>query len=649
LSGAADMEHLLGRHGPFARLPGFSPRPAQQDMAAQVADAIEGRGLLVAESPTGTGKTYAYLAAALNSGRKVIVSTGTRNLQDQIYRDDLPAVLKALSPRRPPKTALLKGRANYLCLHRLRARAGEQGDFSGDAEGKSSLAKIRAWAAHTAGGDLETLPDVDLSGNAALFRAVTSTADNCLGNKCDDHEKCFVRRARAAAHEADLIVINHHLFFSDLVLKKDGFGNLLPDADAVIFDEAHQLPQTALDFLGVRFSSGQVFELARDVDAAALGGRNSARLIAGARALRNASDGVKGLAAKTAGRLVADLQKEKSFARRESHLRRALENLCAALEAGGGDGGVPEERLQLARRASDMLGRLEQICDAESEDEVRWFALGEKSYVLHCTPLSAAPVLSGYFSGQERAFVFTSATLAAGKSFAHFTESLGLAGARAVQWPAAFDYANNALLYLPPGLPDPRHPDFSAHMMEAALRVVAAAGGRTFLLFTSHRALSEARRMAERKKIPWPLLVQGDEPRNHLLKKFRAAGNAVLMGTASFWEGVDVRGDALSCVVIDKLPFPPPDNPVLQARYAKMEREGRNWFTESALPQAVLTLKQGAGRLIRDDRDRGVLVICDRRLGEKSYGKIFMQSLPPMRRTVDIAEVQKFFAAAKPS
>jgi len=642
------MEHLLGPGGPFARLPGFSPRPAQQDMAAQVADAIDGRGLLVAESPTGTGKTYAYLAAALNSGRKVIVSTGTRNLQDQIYRDDLPAVLKALSPRRPPKTALLKGRANYLCTHRLRARAGEQGDFPGGDEGKSSLAKIRAWAAHTTSGDLETLDGIDLSGNAPLFRAVTSTADNCLGSKCGDYEKCFVRRARAAAHDADLIVINHHLFFSDLVLKKDGFGNLLPDADAVIFDEAHQLPQTALDFLGVRFSSGQVFELSYDAAAAAPGGRNSARLSACARALRNASDGVKKLAAKTTGRLIADLQKEKSFARRESHLRRALENLCAALEAGG-DGEVPEERLQLARRASDMLGRLEQICDAESEDEVRWFEVGEKSYALHCTPLSAAPVLSGYFNSAERAFVFTSATLAAGTSFTHFTESLGIAGARAVQWPAAFDYASNALLYLPPGLPDPRHPDFAARMMEAALRVVAAAGGRTFLLFTSHRALGDARRMMDRKKIPWPLLVQGDEPRNHLLKKFRAAGNAVLMGSASFWEGVDVRGEALSCVVIDKLPFPPPDNPVLQARYAKMEREGRNWFTESALPQAVLTLKQGAGRLIRDDRDRGVLVICDRRLGEKSYGKIFMQSLPPMRRTVDIAEVQKFFAAAKPS
>lgn len=641
------MEHLLGRDGPFARLPGFSPRPAQQDMAAQVADAIAGRGLLVAESPTGTGKTYAYLAAALNSDCKVIVSTGTRNLQEQIYRDDLPAVLSALSPRRPPKTALLKGRANYLCTHRLRARAGEQEDFLQDGKGKSSLAKIRAWAARTESGDLETLPGVDLSGNPALFRAVTSTADNCLGNKCDDYEKCFVRRARAAAHEADLIVINHHLFFSDLVLKKDGFGNLLPDADAVIFDEAHQLPQTALDFLGVRFSSGQVFELSRDVDAAALGRRDGVRLGVCARALRNASDGVKKLAAKTAGRLIADLQKQKSFTRRESDLRRALENLCAALESGGD--GASEERLQLARRASDMLGRLEQICDAESEDEVRWFEVGEKSYALHCTPLSAAPVLSGYFNSSERAFVFTSATLAAGKSFAHFANALGIAGARAVQWPAAFDYANNALLYLPPGLPDPRHPDFAAHMTEAVLRVVAAAGGRTFLLFTSHRALREARRMVERKKIPWPLLVQGDEPRNHLLKKFRAAGNAVLMGAASFWEGVDVRGDALSCVVIDKLPFPPPDNPVLQARYARMEREGRNWFTESALPQAVVTLKQGAGRLIRDRRDRGVLVICDRRLGEKSYGKIFMQSLPPMRRTVDIAEVRKFFAAAKPS
>lgn len=641
------MEHLLGRDGPFARLPGFSPRPAQQDMAAQVADAITGRGLLVAESPTGTGKTYAYLAAALNSGRKVIVSTGTRNLQEQIYRDDLPAVLSALGPRRPPKTSLLKGRANYLCPHRLRACAGEQGDFLQGGEGKSSLAKIHAWAARTESGDLETLPGVDLSGNPALFRAVTSTADNCLGNKCGDYEKCFVRRARAAAHEADLIVINHHLFFSDLVLKKDGFGNLLPDADAVIFDEAHQLPQTALDFLGVRFSSGQVFELSRDVDAAALGHRDGARLGTCARALRNASDGVKKLAAKTAGRLIADLQRQKFFARRESNLRRALENLCAALESGGD--GASEERLQLARRASDMLGRLEQICDAESEDEVRWFEVGERSYALHCTPLSAAPVLSGYFNRGERAFVFTSATLAAGKSFAHFTGALGIAGARAVQWPAAFDYANNALLYLPPGLPDPRHPDFAAQMMQAALRAVAAADGRTFLLFTSHRALREARRMAERKKIPWPLLVQGDEPRNHLLKKFRTHGNAVLMGTASFWEGVDVRGDALSCVVIDKLPFPPPDNPVLQARYAKMEREGRNWFTEAALPQAVVTLKQGAGRLIRDRRDRGVLVICDRRLCEKSYGKIFMQSLPPMRRTVDIAEVRKFFAAGKPS
>jgi len=607
-------------------------------MAGRIEQALAGRERFVAESGTGTGKTFAYLVPALKFDGRVIVSTGTRNLQDQLYGKDLPLVRAAIDA--PVSTALLKGRANYVCLYRLRA-ACEAGAGRGMA---ADLARVAGWAARTDSGDIVEVAGV--GERSAVWPQVTSTAENCLGTRCPDYDACFVNRARRAALDADLVVINHHLFFADLVLREDGFGQLLPGADAVIFDEAHQLPEIASDFLSTMVSAHQIANLSRDALAESLAEATAraqlaphlARLDKATADLRLAMHGLDRVAWEEAAHASA-------FQPAFLELDRALEDLGGALEHAAQ---VSEGLENCWQRCRDLARRLRELDAADGEESVRWVEVTERGFVLRRTPLDASTALAETFADSARAWIFTSATLAVGDSFTHFLASLGLSPdeTATARWESPFDFAHRALLYRPAGLPEPDAADYTEAVVRAVIPVLEASGGRAFLLFTSHRALRRASELLS-GKVPFPLLVQGDAPRAELLARFQRDGHAILLGAASFWEGVDVRGPALSCVVIDKLPFAAPNDPVLRARSAALKRAGRNAFTEQHLPRAVIALKQGAGRLIRDVEDRGVLVLCDPRLDTRSYGRVFMRSLPPMPVSRAIGEVAAFFAAGE--
>jgi ATP-dependent DNA helicase DinG len=606
-------------------------------MARAILRAIEQDAVFVAEAGTGTGKTLAYLAPALIAGGKVIVSTGTKTLQDQLYDRDLPAVRAALASGAVP--ALLKGRANYVCLHRLERALGEARLPSRDEV--AQLRRIERFAAASASGDRADLAEVPE--DAAVWQHATSTRENCLGQECPRYKDCFVMKARRGALAADVVVINHHLFFADVVLRDEGVAELLPACNTLIFDEAHQLPDTARLFFGESVSTGRLTELARDarLELHAAGGAVPAfdalagKLDKAARDLRLAFDG-------EGARLAwSQAAARPAFGTALEALSRALDAFAASLEA-------QAERSEglgaCARRAQEARALLARLTGAEGAGEVRWVEVFGHALQLHVTPLSSAELFRRQVEAGPRAWIFTSATLSVGEDFTHFTAELGLERAGAHAWPSPFDFARQALLYVPRGLPaDPNDPAFTEAVVQAALPVLEASRGRAFLLFTTLRALRRARELL-RGRIEYPLLVQGEGSRSELLARFRSLGNAVLLGSASFWEGVDVRGEALSLVVIDKLPFAPPDDPVLAARIESLRAQGGNPFTELQLPRAILQLKQGAGRLIRDASDHGVLMLCDPRLHARPYGRLVLASLPPMKRTRELGEVQEFFA-----
>ncbi len=632
------LERTFAADGPFAeRVPGFRLRAGQLEMSEAIGEAIENTAVLVAEAGTGTGKTFAYLVPALLAGGKVIVSTGTKTLQDQLFDRDLPAVRAALASG--ATIALLKGRANYVCLYRLR-RAAREGRFATRDE-PAQIRKIERFAAVTTTGDRADLADVPE--DAPAWAHATSTRENCLGQGCPDYKDCFVMRARKNALAADVVVVNHHLFFADLVLREEGISELLPACNTVIFDEAHQLPETARMFFGEALSSAQLVELARDVrlELRAAGGaapeldRVAARLEKAARDLR--------LVFGEAGARLAWSQalRLQGFSDALAKLNSALHVLEQALAA---HEGRAEGLDACARRASAARHLLVRLRETEVSAEVRWLEVFSHAVQLHVTPLSSAELFRRQMTDHPRAWIFTSATLAVGEDFGHFTRELGVPDAATRRWASPFDFPRQALLYVPKALPEPGEAGFTEAVIEAALPVLRASEGRAFLLFTTLRALRRAHQILE-GKIDYPLLVQGTGSRSQLLSRFRALGNAVLLGSQSFWEGVDVRGDALSLVVIDKLPFAPPDDPVLAARIEGVRSTGGNPFNELQLPQAVLQLKQGAGRLIRDEADRGVLMLCDPRLVSKPYGRRILQSLPPMALTRELSAVERFFAA----
>jgi len=632
------LTEILGSDGSLARaLPGFGFRSQQLAMAEAVAAVIEDGGILLTEAGTGTGKTFAYLVPALLSGRKVVVSTGTRNLQDQLFLRDIPRLRDALAL--PAKIALLKGRSNYLCLHRLetaatdpRARVPQTADL---------LVTVRRWAHGTRHGDIGELSGIPE--DVGIWPLVTSTTDNCLGTECPVYEKCYLVEARRRAQEADLVVINHHLLCADFALKEEGFGELLPHADCFVIDEAHQLPEVANQFFGLTVSARQLQDLVRDTEVEYQ--REAGDQPAVTQATAALDKTVRDL------RLLFGVDDRRGSWREVvdaphlldavDHLRERLAGMKQALETVSGRGKGLDSCLDRAEVLSNMLDLV--TSDEHAEGAVRWFETTRLGFRLSRTPLDIAEPFRNQMERLGASWVFTSATLAVGDSFTHFQHQLGVEESRTARWDSPFDYPKQALWYVPRGMPDPRQPGYTSAVVERALPVLEASGGRAFMLFTSHRALQEAARLLE-GRVEYPLLIQGTAPRTELLERFRSLGNAVLLGTGSFWEGVDVPGEALSCVIIDKLPFAAPGDPVLQARLDAIRARGGNPFMDYQVPQAVIALKQGAGRLIRDGADRGVLMTCDPRMLSRPYGHVFLAAMPPFGRTRELDAVVAFFA-----
>lgn len=626
----------LSDDGPLAKkLASYVARPAQQRYAQAIADAIDDKDTLIAEAGTGTGKTYGYLVPALLSGERVIISTGTKALQDQLYHRDLPRVREALGANL--KTALLKGRANYLCRYRMEQASGESKFAS--REVVAQFQRVAAWSGKTKRGDLAELSD--LPEDSPLWPQITSNAENCLGSECPFWSECFVVKARQEAQAADVVVVNHHLLLADLAIKQEGFGEILPGAATFILDEAHQLPELASQFFGENISARQLVDLARDtlaeckeVPSALATIQQPVRMIEHqVRELRLALNNFA-----QRGNQARVLQDETALLALEA-LRVSLEALCEALvplvETSPGFG-------VCSARADNAYVRIQRWLNPGDDEDVRWYELTQRGFSLQRTPLDISAPLRQYREQSRAAWIFTSATLAVEGDFQHLAHRLGLIEPRTILEQSPFEWAEQALCYLPKNLPEPNTRDYGKAVVEAVWPVLEASKGRAFLLFTSHRALREASEAL--RNSPWPLFVQGTAPRTVLLEQFRNSGNGVLLGAASFWEGVDVIGEALSVVVIDRLPFAAPDDPVLEARLDVIRRSGGNPFREEQIPQAVIALKQGAGRLIRSHEDRGVLVLCDQRLLGKFYGKIFLDSLPPLPRTRVLADVQAFFS-----
>lgn len=608
-------------------------------MAGAVERCLADSDVYVVESGTGTGKTFAYLVPAVLSGKRVIVSTGTKPLQDQLYHRDLPAVLSALNTT--ARVALLKGRANYLCTYRL-AAATQQTDFVPDRSNRE-LVEVQNWARETSSGDLAELTSV--AEDSPIRSAVTSTNENCLGSRCPQYDDCYVNRARRTALGADILVINHHLFCADLVLREDGFGQLLPGADAVIFDEAHQLAEVATNFLGVSLSSHQVRDLCRDI------GAEEAREQSQVRGLREAVAVAMSALEKLIGGIgVPDERKSWDAVGDDAQcidgMDRLLDGLSEladllALAAPAGEG-----LTRCWQRALTCCEKLSRFVDPPDNRFVRWLETGRHWFRFHETPLQLGEALRPYLHDQDKAWFYTSATLSVKGDFTYFCTQLGIDAGASLSLDSPFDYRAQARLFIPKGLPDPRQPGYVREVVASALPVIEVVGGRTFFLFTSHNALREAHDIL-RECSNFKLLVQGQMPRTELLQRFRSTPGAVLLGTSSFWEGVDVRGPALSCVIIDKLPFASPSDPVLRARLEAIESDGGRPFVDYQLPQAVIALKQGVGRLIRDEQDVGILMLCDPRLLGKGYGKVFLNSIPAMPVTRDLDEVRRFFGDAQ--
>jgi ATP-dependent DNA helicase DinG len=628
---------ILDRDGPLAAIiPDFGERPQQAAMAEAVAAAIAGGQTLVCEAGTGTGKTFAYLIPALQSGRKVIISTGTKHLQDQLFHRDVDIVRKALGV--PVNVCLLKGRANYLCLYRLGLTEADR--LRPDGNGLAQLHAVRQWSQHTASGDLNEL--AVLPEGSPLRSLITSTTDNCLGQDCDDYRDCFVFRARQRAAEADVVIVNHHLLLADLALRERGYGELLPAADVIIFDEAHQLPDLASQFFSTTLSSHQYMELVRDSKAAYFA--EAADLPEFLKLVDNLEQALRRLrlALGREDRRAAwhSVRDEEAVAGELHALMERSHDVHQLLDEFAARG---KQLDQCLKRLSGLMNLLDAFMESGGDTEVQWLEIRGGGFLLHSTPLDIAGTFQSRLGEYDCQCIYTSATLTVDGRFDHYTRQLGLEQAECRAWSSPFDFRRQALLYLPGEMPDPRSDDYTAAVVESALPVLELTRGRAFLLFTSHRALGDA---AERiqARIDFPVLVQGQAPRTELLESFRRTPHAVLLGTQSFWEGVDVKGQALSCVIIDKLPFAAPDDPVLQARLKKIEEQGGRPFVDVQVPQAVITLKQGVGRLIRDAADYGVLMICDPRLKSRSYGRIFLKSLPDMPVTQSLGDVQAFFA-----
>lgn len=623
-------------------LPGFAPRAAQTTMATAVASTLKKRQQLVVEAETGTGKTYAYLVPALLSDGKAIISTGTKALQEQLFHRDLPALRKLLAPSKV--VALLKGRANYLCIHRLQAAQAHASELTKVQQ--QQLREVQIWAQRTRDGDVGAISG--LPEDAEILPVVTSTVDNCLGRDCPLYDDCHLVLARKKALDADLVVVNHHLFFADMALKDVGFGELVPAADAVIFDEAHQLPDIASQYFGEAVSSRQLQELAHEIKVLYL------TELKDLRQLEKAAD--KLLLSLRDWRLVFPTEPQRGNWRQhaaQAEVQQAAQavedSLTFLVQVIKQALGRSKDLDNAYDRCIDGLAKWQLLMDTQRTGYSFWYETTVRQVTLHQTPLSVADKFGGYLNRSDMAWIFTSATLAVGEDFTHFTHQLGLYKAATLCLPSPFNFAEQAVLCMPRYLPQPHEFSMADKLVEIVLQVLEVnTSGGTFVLFTSHRMLQRVATLlaplTERE-----LLVQGSTSKRELLEQFIANGRAVLLGTASFWEGVDVRGDALRCVIIDKLPFASPDDPLLQARVEDCRLRGVEPFMRVQLPPAIIALKQGAGRLIRDAHDQGVLIVCDQRLVTKPYGGLFLKSLPAMRRTRELNDALEFLKALETS
>ena len=631
-----NLERVFGPDGLLSEhLAGFRPRPAQLAMALAVQNAIKTKSSLIAEAGTGTGKTFAYLIPAILSGKRVIVSTGTKNLQDQLFGKDLQVVRDALAV--PFQAALLKGRSNYLCLYRLENTPTFRS--SHNRQDIAAMESIKRWAKNTQSGDIAEVTEVTES--SPLWPQVTSSVENCLGQECPNLAECHLVKARHKAQDAEILVVNHHLLWADWALKTDGFGELLPESEVIVVDEAHQFAETAAQFLGLSIGSRQLNELANDIVMEQLkDARDQPELASEAEKLENAVADLR-LAFGVDGRRDAwnVVALEEDVAKQMERVKKQLTALGDLLKQASARGKGLES---CWKRTLELGSRLAEFLGNTSGNSVRWFETFKRSFTLNCTPLEISGEFAKFHHNSNAAWIFTSATLSVAQEFGHFSASLGLAGATAQSWESPFDYRNQSMLYVPVDMPEPSDRQYTAAVVKAAVPVLKASKGRAFMLFTSHQALQNAAALLP-QEVDFPLFIQGSQPKAALLEAFKQAGNGVLLGTASFWEGVDVRGEALSCVIIDKLPFASPGDPVLSARLEAIKKQGHSPFNSYQLPAAVIALKQGAGRLIRSSDDRGVLMLCDPRLLSKPYGKVFLNSLPPMKRTRMLNRVEEFF------
>ncbi|MBO0720908.1 MAG: ATP-dependent DNA helicase [Blastocatellia bacterium] len=655
------MEEIFGRNGLIARNhPEYEYRPGQVAMAEAVAESLDKRHHLLVEAGTGIGKTLAYLVPAIATRRRIVISTGTKNLQEQLFYKDVP-FLQSILPLNF-KATYLKGRSNYLCLHRLqRAEAAPVLDGLDEMEHFNMVSR---WASETQTGDraeLASLPE-----NVSFWRQIDARSDICIGQKCPSFEQCFITRARQTALESDIIIVNHHLFFADLSLRDKEWGQVLPDYSAVIFDEAHQIEDIAMQYFGASVSNYQIDDLLGDVS------RLEIKDVEAAREVTKAGTRVSMLAdnfwstftegdtrspipsLNGGGRVVLRRQMFQQVNRdgeevataageRYLNLKGALNRLLSSLQV---IKGAPPEMEAILRRIEQLRFDLDFIVLGEEEAFVYWCERRGRGIFLQATPIDASGILNDRLFSKVETVVLTSATLTSAGSFAFIRNRLGIGEAAELNAESNYNYREQALLYLPPAMPDPRAASFTGAAADEIIKLLNASRGRAFVLCTSNAQMQSLRELVE-YRIDFPVLMQGEGSRSGLLERFRTTPNAVLFATASFWQGVDVRGEALSCVIIDKLPFAVPSDPVVAARQRYIDRSGGNSFSDYSVPSAIITLKQGLGRLIRSATDRGVLSILDPRIVTKSYGQSFLRSLPPCRQTRKIEDVEQFFSAVE--
>ena len=615
-------------------IPGFKPREPQRQMAEAVSGAIARGEPLVVEAGTGTGKTYAYLAPALRAGKKVIISTGSKALQDQLYSRDLPTVARALEFK--GKLALLKGRSNYLCLERLEQQTIAGGDLP--VQTLSDVVILRSWANQTVDGDISTCASV--AEDSQAWPLVTSTNDNCLGSDCPLYKDCFVVKARKKAMDADVVVVNHHLFLADMVVKETGFAELIPEAEVMIFDEAHQVPDIASQYFGQSISSRQLLDLAKDITIAYRTELKDTQQLqkCADRLAQSAQDFRLQLGDPGFRGNLRELLADPNISRALLLLDDALELCYDVAKLSLGRSAMLDSAFE---RATIYRGRLKRLKEINQPGYSYWYECNARHFTLALTPLTVAEKFKDVMARQPGSWIFTSATLSVNDELHHFTSRIGVDEAQTLLLPSPFDYTSQALLCVPRNLPETNRPGAGRQLAQMLRPLIEANNGRCFMLCTSHAMMRD---LAEqfRATMTLPVLMQGETSKSQLLDQFVSAGNALLVATSSFWEGVDVRGDALSLVIIDKLPFTSPDDPLLKARMEDCRLRGGDPFADVQLPDAVITLKQGVGRLIRDTDDRGVLVICDNRLVMRPYGAVFLASLPPAPRTRDINQAVAF-------